>query len=207
MFFNRNGISAMAAKTKIDVFEESTTTLAEYARIPIAYEVSQILAVEADGHSGFALSKHSIDAPYMKDYDANKEEGPAQWARRFDMSNWTLFAAYREGRRVGGAAIAFKTADIDMLEGREDIAILWDIRVTPEARGNGVGSALFQAAEVWAKAKGCKQLKVETQNINVPACGFYEAQGCVIGSIRHFAYPEFPEEIQILWYKDLVRSV
>ena len=189
---------------KIDVFEEPTATLAEYARIPIAFEVSQILAVEADGPIGFAFSKRFLDVPYVKDYDAITGEGPAQWARRFDLSNWALFAAYAEGRRVGGAAIAFKTAGLEMLEGREDIAVLWDIRVAPEARGQGVGSALFQAAEAWAKAKGCHQLKVETQNINVPACGFYQAQGCVIGTIRPFAYPEFPKEIQILWYKDLV---
>ena len=108
-----------------------------------------------------------------------------------------------EGRRVGGAVIAFQTADFSMLEGRQDLAVLWDIRVSTEARRRGVGSALFQRAEAWAAAKGCKQLKIETQNTNVPACMLYKAQGCVIGAIHHSAYPQFPDEIQILWYKNL----
>ena len=90
-----------------------------------------------------------------------------------------------------------------MLEGRRDLSVLWDIRVAPNARGRGVGSALFERVEAWALAQGCRQLKVETQNINVPACGFYARHGCELRAIHHAAYPELPEEIQLLWYKDL----
>ena len=93
-----------------------------------------------------------------------------------------------------------------MLEGRQDLAIVWDIRVLPEARGKGVGSALFREAEAWARAKGCRQLKVETQNINVVACRFYARHGCVLRAVNHMAYGEFPNEDQMLWYKDLSGS-
>ena len=86
------------------------------------------------------------------------------------------------------------------------MAVLWDIRVSPEARGRGVGSALFAAAEAWAKARGCRELKVETQNVNVPACRFYMRQGCVLGAVNRRAYPGLPAEIQLLWYKDLTRT-
>ena len=94
-----------------------------------------------------------------------------------------------------------------MLEGRTDLAVLWDLRVSTEIRGQGVGSALFRAAEREAIEKGCTELKVETQNINVPACRFYEAQGCVLRAIDRCAYPQLPNEVQMLWYKDLVASV
>jgi GNAT superfamily N-acetyltransferase len=90
-----------------------------------------------------------------------------------------------------------------MLEGRRDLSLLWDIQVAPDARGRGVGSALFERVEAWALAQGCRELKVETQNINVPACGFYARHGCEPRAARHAAYPELPEEIQLLWYKDL----
>jgi GNAT superfamily N-acetyltransferase len=90
-----------------------------------------------------------------------------------------------------------------MLEDRQDTAVLWDIRVAAEARRQGVGAALFRAVEKWAVAHGCRLLKVETQNINVPACRFYAKQGCVLGAIHRFAYPEFPNETQLLWYKKL----
>ena len=54
---------------------------------------------------------------------------------------------------------------------------------------------------MWAAARGCRRLKVETQNINVPACRFYERQGCVLAEVRRDAYPELPGEIQLLWQK------
>jgi GNAT superfamily N-acetyltransferase len=189
----------------IEVREDSATALAEYARIPIAFEVKEIfeVAVGDDTPGGFVLTKRGLDAPYVKDYDAFAEESPAHWAERFDVSNWAFLAAHSEGRRVGGAAVALDTAGLDMLEGRADLAVLWDIRVAPEARGRGVGAALFRVAEARAAARGCLQLKVETQNINVPACRFYARQGCELRAIKRFAYPQFPNEIQLLWYKQL----
>src|SRR5262249_2258237 len=150
---------------------------------------------------GFSLSERNVQAPYVKDYDAI--EGPLQWQRSFDMSNWGFFAARSEGLRLGGAVVAFDTAGLAMFEDRKDLAVLWDIRVANEAREKGVGTALFRAAEKWAMAHDCQRLKVETQNINVPACRFYSRQGCVLGAIHRFAYSDFPNETQLLWYKDL----
>ncbi|MGH9942959.1 MAG: GNAT family N-acetyltransferase [Pyrinomonadaceae bacterium] len=109
-----------------------------------------------------------------------------------------------EGRRVGGAVVAFRTPGLDMLEGHIDLAVLWDIRLSPEARGQRVGSALFRVAEAWARARGCQQLKVETQNINVPACRFYARQGCVLMAVSRSAYPGLLSEIQLMWYKALI---
>jgi GNAT superfamily N-acetyltransferase len=91
-----------------------------------------------------------------------------------------------------------------MFEGRSDLAVLWDIRVAPSTRRCGVGAALFEAAEAWASAKGCRQLKVETQNVNVAACRFYARRGCELRATHGGAYSELPDEIQLLWYKDLV---
>ena len=76
-----------------------------------------------------------------------------------------------------------------MLGGRDDVAVLWDIRVSPRERGRGTGSALFRAAGDWAGARGFRWLKIETQNVNVPACRFYQKMGCTLGAIDRFAYP------------------
>jgi GNAT superfamily N-acetyltransferase len=191
---------------RFELTEESTAALAEYARVSIAFTVERVwdVSVRADVPGGFMLSERRLDIPYTKDYDAIDGEGPLQWARRFDISNWTLFAARMAGRRVGGAAIAFNTPGLTMLEGRRDLSVLWDIRVAPDVRGTGIGSALFRRVEAWAQAHGCSQLKVETQNTNVQACKFYARHGCEPRAVRHSAYPEFPEEIQLLWYKDLL---
>jgi GNAT superfamily N-acetyltransferase len=189
----------------IKISEEPVTILAEYARIPIAFTVDHILDVTADGSSPgrFILSERRLETPYIKDYDAIDGEGPGGWPRHFDLSNWGILVARTGGQLAGGAAIAFKAPGIEMLEGRGDLAVLWDIRVAPEFRGLGVGTALFRWVEQWAAARGCRQLKVETQNINATACRFYAGQGCVLGAVNPQAYPELPEEIQLLWYKQL----
>ncbi|MEP6706987.1 MAG: GNAT family N-acetyltransferase [Pyrinomonadaceae bacterium] len=190
---------------RVEVVEEPITALEEYARIPTAFEVTLIFDVAdlGNGSGEFMLTERRVDVPYVKDYDAINGENPAGWATRFDVSNWGLFAALIEGRRIGGAVVAFN-AGLDQLGGHDGSAVLWDIRVSPEVRGQGVGSALFQAAEARAQARGCRHLKIETQNINVPACRFYARQGCVLAAVHRFAYPELPDEIQLLWHKDLL---
>jgi GNAT superfamily N-acetyltransferase len=188
---------------RIDVAEEPLTALAEYALLPIAFPVDQVLDVTARADGGFDLSARRLAVPYVKDYDAGEGEGPLHWSRRFDLSNWTLFTARVSGSPVGGATVAFDTPGLTMLEGRRDLSVLWDIRVAPNARGKGIGSALFEKVEAWARAHSCRQLKIETQNINVRACLFYARHGCELRAVHHAAYPGLPEEIQFLWYKDL----
>lgn len=190
---------------RVEVIEEPITALAEYTSVSIAFEVGRIfdIAELGNGLGKFILTERRLDVPYVKDYDAIKGENPAQWARRFDVSNWGLFAASLAGRRIGGAVVAFDTPGLTTLDRDAGLAVLWDIRVSPNARGQRVGSALFQAAEALAKARGCRQLQAETQNINVPACRFYARQGCVLAAVHRSAYPEFPDEIQMLWRKDL----
>lgn len=179
--------------------------LSEHGRIPIAYVVDRMLKVTlADGGlGGMALTETPVPDPYVKDYDAIEGEGPARWAERFDVSNWGLIGAWRNGARIGGVVIAFRTADLRMLGDRDDVAVLWDIRVEPKLRGAGVGSALFRAAENWATARGCGWLKIETQNVNATACRFYQKMGCTLGAIDRFAYPGLPGEVQLLWWKAL----
>ncbi len=156
-----------------------------------------------DGLGGVAMSERAVEAPWVKDYDAIRGEGPTGWASRFDLTNWGLISAHEGSRRVGGAVIAFDTAGVSMLEGRRDLAVLWDIRVRPEARSAGVGTLLFGAVERWARDRNCRALKVETQNANVPACRFYRQMGCTLGAIDRFAYADLPNEVQLLWFKEL----
>ena len=192
-----------AAEINVEVLEERAMDLDEYGRVSIAFEVASVLELEVRGGGlgGIALAERALECRYVKDYDVI--EGPRQWARRFDLSRWGSFAALVGGRRVGGALVAFHTKNVHILEERNDLAALWDIRVAPEMRGKGIGGQLFQAALSWASRRGCLLFKIETQNINVPACRFYARQGCELGGIHRFAYPDFPAEVQLLWYKQL----
>lgn len=189
----------------VTIEEEPPSALAEYGGVPIAFEVGERLVVSAPdaGLGGLHLAPARVAAPYVKDYDADPDHHPAAWARRFDVACWGVLAARADAERVGGAVVAWRTPGVDLLEGRADLALLWDLRVAPPWRGRGVGAALFRAAEAWALARGARWLKVETQDVNVGACRFYARQGCVLGAVHRFAYPERPDEAQLLWYKPL----
>lgn len=193
------------AEVGVDVAEEPIRNLAQHAEVPIAFTVERILEVSLvdGGLGGFLLSEVAVANPWIKDYDAVKGEGPTRWVKRFDVTNWGLIAAHEDDRRVGGAVVAFNTPGVNMLEGRSDLAVLWDIRVRPEARSTGTGTALFRAVETWARARGCRSLKIETQNINVPACRFYRRMGCTLGSIDRYGYAELPGEVRLIWFKSL----
>ena len=142
----------------IDVVEEPMAALPDHARIPIVFQVERVLDVTVKPHGGgFVLAERPLVVPFRKDYDAIEGNAPARWAEEFDLSNWGLIAARSDGERLGGAVIAFDTEGVTMLEGRRDLAVLWDIRVSLGHRRKGVGSALFRAAEAWARARRCSQ--------------------------------------------------
>jgi len=187
----------------VDICEEPLAELGGYATITIAFEVRHVLDVS--GSPGqYTLRERSVEQPYIKDYDALEAERPTSWARRFDISHWVMLVARHEDQPIGVAVVAMDTPAVDILEGRNDIAALWDIRVAPAHRGRRVGSALFDAAEEAAMTRGCRILKVETQNNNVAACRLYESRGCALEKVEAGAYSEFPDEIQLIWTKTLV---
>jgi ribosomal protein S18 acetylase RimI-like enzyme len=186
----------------VDIREEPLAELGGYATITIAFEVARVLDV--GGKSGaWTLTERPIDNPYIKDYDANEAERPSSWARRFDISKWVMLVARHEDQPIGVAVIAMDTPRLDMLDGRKEVAALWDIRVAPAHRGRHVGTALFDAVERAALERSCTLLKVETQNINVAACRLYEGRGCRLERVEPGAYPEFPDEVRLIWAKTL----
>ncbi len=176
-----------------------------YGSIPIGFTVKSIYEVEPlkQGLGGIRLHELSLDQPYEKDYDLR--ESPRDWLKQFDVSNWRFFMAMDGELPVGGASVAYDTPDVNMLGGRTDLTVLWDIRVHPDYRGSGIGTALFRRAEEWSRNKKCRWMKVETQNINVPACKFYARMGCVLGEINTQAYVKegLGHETMLVWYLKL----
>jgi GNAT superfamily N-acetyltransferase len=182
-------------------------SLEAYSTVPIGFEVTSRLSVALlhEGLGGIALREEEVIPPYGKDYDDSSGEGPMRWLESFNTSNWVLFLAREGGVPVGGATVAFRTPEVHMLRGTEDMSVLWDIRVHPVHRRSGVGTALFLEAAEWSRQKECRHMKIETQNTNVPACRFYAKQGCRLGEINRYAYsePHLAHEVMLVWYLDL----
>jgi hypothetical protein len=112
--------------------------LVEYEAVPIAFEVrSAFMANRPDGTGSFVLDEPTVEPPYIKNYDAISER-PGDWARRVDTSRGTSLVARAEGRCTGGAAVALATPALELLEGRDAPALLWDIRAAPAYRGRAM---------------------------------------------------------------------
>jgi streptothricin acetyltransferase len=191
---------------RIETLTVNETTLTDYSGIPISFEVESKLNVELldNGLGGMIFHEEKVTPPYIKEYDPF--EPPTTWPKKFNVANWAIFLARDGAIPVGGITVVFRTLGVDMLERREDLAVVWDIRVRPEYRRSGIGTRLFTEAVKWSKKKGCTQLKVETQNINVPACRFYIRQGCKLGEVHRYKYVHHPgtaHEVMLVWYLDL----
>jgi GNAT superfamily N-acetyltransferase len=194
---------------KFEIREVGPECLYVYARIPITFTVKSILRVKAveNGLGGLKLIEEKVK-PYKKDYDSMELQGagPLAWPKQFDLRAWGFLMAFDRNRPVGGVTIAVQTPGVHMLEGRNDLAVLWDLRVHPKRRGRGIGKLLFNQSLEWARGRGCQVMKIETQNINVSACRFYARMGCELGAIHRRAYhgsAELAREAMLLWYVDL----
>lgn len=189
----------------IEVVPEDSRSLASYASIPIAFRVDSTLDVAVlKATGGSRLESRPVDRPYLKDYDAHAGNSPLAWPARFDVSAWGFFGAFINGRRVGGAAVANRDPGVDLIGADDDVGVLYDLRVDPAARRTGVGSALLRAADAWSKTRGLHRLIAETQHVNAPACRFYAKHGFTLDAVNRGAYRDLPDEIQLLWRRDVL---
>jgi GNAT superfamily N-acetyltransferase len=171
-------------------------SLDAYVGIPILYEVrTRFLADE------YLRAGAWLEVPVLpertKDYDLL--ESPADLPQVFDVANWWMLLAPGSA----GAILAMRTSEFDMLEGREDLAILVDFRVRPSAKGLGLGTALLGAAIDLAKAEGCSEMRVETQDVNAVACRFYASRGARLLSVDPWGYGPGIDEAKLVWSWDL----
>ena len=193
---------------QIEIAQEGPEQLDEYARVSIDFVVTDVFdasAIEALSRGENAQTAR-LSAPYRKDYDACVGERPTDWPAHFDVAGWVFLAAYLHDRRVGGAAVVMRDPNVELLRHRSKTALLWDIRVAPETRHQGIGTRLLDAAQHVAREGGANRLLVETQHINVPACRFYQRHGFTLEAVAPHVYPELPQEVRLLWSKPIAMN-
>jgi ribosomal protein S18 acetylase RimI-like enzyme len=171
----------------IRIVREGVERLAEYATVPITFEVSSKLSLPA-----LKIGRFVEDAvePFVKDYDAVESERPTSLPDRLGHDHLVVLAAYKNDSRVGGAILHFPS---------EVEAQLIDLRIHPESRRSGLGRRLVQSALAEVAHRGIPTMEIETQDTNVAACRFYHSLGASLVWIEPNGYPGFSDEAKLVW--------
>lgn len=192
-------------KQKITFKEVDKTYFEIYDKIPMKVDVRSEYKVKRvdNGLGGLILEEVPVE-PYIKDF--GKYECATTYEEQFDISTWRFYMAFDGEKAIGAATVAGPTKGMNMLYGREDACVLWDIRVADGYKQRGIGQTLLDMGVAGAKERGYRQMIIECQNNNVPACRFYHKQGAVLCKVDMHAYymePEVREEVQFVWYLDI----
>lgn len=187
----------------IVIKEVTKEKLVDYVQIPMLKVVNSklVLKKENQGLGGILLEEIPVK-PHI--IDLGKEEKPLKWDQLFDISKWGFFIGYDGEQPIAGLTLAYQSPNVRMLDQRNDLTVVWDLRVHPDYKGLGIGKQLIEKATLWAKERNCTQLKIETQNNNVSACHFYAKCGCELGIINQYAYyGDYDDEVMLIWYKNI----
>lgn len=113
-------------------------------------------------------------------------------------SNRIVYLAYNDGKCVGQILIS-KTWN--------NYAHIKDISVAKDCREQGIGTALLEKAEEWAKMNQLKALSLECQDNNILASRFCQKYGFEIGGVNTKLYSMLGEpyssETAVFWYKEI----
>ncbi len=92
---------------------------------------------------------------------------------RFEHQQSVIFLAMDNGRAIGFTQLypSFSSGALAR------IFVLNDLFVAPEARGQGAGAALLEAAAAYARRVGALRLVLSTEVTNAPAQRLYERMG------------------------------
>ena len=82
------------------------------------------------------------------------------------------------GAFVDGTLKGFTSVEPDFLGNEGQYLDLSSIHVSEDARGAGIGKALFLMAKEWARKKGAKKLYISAHSA-VESQAFYKNMGCV----------------------------
>lgn len=128
--------------------------------------------------------------PYRKRYIFEERD----YSTYISNPDKNVYFAYVDGEVAG---------QINMAKHWNAYAWIDDFAVKPRFRGHGLGRALMQKAVAWAKQKTLPGVMLETQDVNVRACKFYERFGFTLRGFDTHLYKGLTpntDEIALYWY-------
>ena len=189
----------------ITIKEVDSSFFPVYDTVTQNVEVNSVYRIKRieGGLGGFVFEEEKVE-PYVKDLAAYERAQDLE--KMFDIKNWRFYMAFDGDKPVAAMTIAGTTKDLNMLQGRTDSCVLWDIRVADGYKHQGLGQRLLDLGVSNAREDGYKKMIIECQNNNVTACRFYQKQGALLSKIDMYAYdsePGIEDETQFIWYLDL----
>ena len=135
---------------------------------------SSYLEIEVDTgpgiNHGFRLVERELCPPIIKGDSYRYGWAEREHARRkLAEESGLMVVVEDEGKLLG--AMEVEPSDWN------NAATIWNVLLSPAARGKGVGRRLIGWASVWAREHGYRALLLETQSNNVAACRFYQSCG------------------------------
>ena len=128
--------------------------------------------------------------PYQKRYIFEEKDYPGYISN----PNKTVYFAYMDGQLAG---------QIGVIKHWNAYAWIDDFAVDVHFRRCGIGRALMQRVVDWAKGRHLPGIMLETQDVNVPACRFYENFGFRLHGFDTYLYKGLKpntDEIALYWY-------
>lgn len=118
------------------------------------------------------------DAPFVDDWTEEEYRILVKCLKNTASTGGFVFAAFCDGTLKG-----FASVEPALFGGDQGYLDLSCIHVSEDARGKGIGKALFLAAEDWA-ARGGRKLYISAHSA-VESQAFYKAMGCVEAEKYH----------------------
>ncbi len=163
-------------KTNVHVFNQFTRTFTVS---------SKVILDMAHGRLTWAVTPVE---PYEKEIPID-EVDPADFIGNEDK---VVFFADVDGAFAG---------QIKLITWWNGYAYIDDLIVNPQARGQGVGKALMDAAVRWSRERRFPGIMLETQDDNAVACKLYDTCGFVLGGFDQYTLKNFkPNETALFWY-------
>lgn len=124
------------------------------------------------------------DAPFIDDWTEEEYRILVKCLKNTASTGGFGFAAFCDGTLKG-----FASVEPALFGGEQGYLDLSCIHVSEDARGKGIGKALFLAAEDWARARGGRKLYISAHSA-VESQAFYKAMGCVEAEKYHQGHVE-----------------